>query len=113
MDESLFSVEYVESLGNAFVIVKTEADLKVGEYQILYRVSLADYPSNLVESEQHFTVTVQDACAMEEHNSIEASQLNLFSYTLTDTSKTYELEPFTTDLDWCKVTYTYTIDSMA
>ena len=50
---------------------------------------------------------------MEEHNSIEASQLNSFSYTLTDTSKTYELEPFTTDLDWCKVTYTYTIDSLA
>ena len=49
---------------------------------------------------------------MEEHNSIEASQLSEFVYTLTDTSKTYEFEPFITDLDWCQVSYTYSIESL-
>ena len=50
LDGSLFRVENVESLGNAFVILKTESELKVGEYQISFRVSLAEYPENTIES---------------------------------------------------------------
>ena len=51
------------------------SDLKVGVYQVTYKMYFERYPSNSVEPDMPFSITVEDACGMETHNSLTASDI--------------------------------------
>ena len=75
----------------------------------MYLVYLEEYPTKSVESTSPFTITVEDACGMDEHNTLSATQLSYQEYTITENQVQYQFEAFITELDWCNVVYTYEV----
>lgn len=77
----------------------------VGEYDIVVIASYADYPSNKAEWKHIWEIDIVNPCNTPE--SITASLVGPQTYTLTDSVKEVKFDRFTTEPDWCEVTYTY------
>ena len=46
---------------------------------------------------------------MDEHNTLSASEHSYQEYWITDSPVAYQIQPFTTELDWCDVVYSYDV----
>ena len=88
----------------------TEDITKKGEYPIMYRVRLEDYPLNYVESAEPFVITIIDPC--DEPKSLIAPELVDQEYTITDVADLYQIPPFLAEPAWCDIEYTYTIEDI-
>ena len=90
-----------------FTTLYTEAIDKVGSYPIKYRVKLQNYPGNVIESPDPFTIDIIDPCSPP--TSLTPPPLVDQEYTITDTAQPYQIPQFTVDPAWCDITYSYTI----
>ena len=68
---------------------------------------MTDYPNTVIPNEAIGTVEFVLEC--KNPISITASFMVPQEYTISDTAKTYQIMPFTTDPPGCPVTYTYAV----
>ena len=83
----------------------------VGDYPILYRVTLTNYPANLVESTGPFIISIVDPC--DAPFSVIGSALTDQEYTITQAAFPYTIPAFNSDPSWCDISYSYTITDIS
>ena len=92
---------------NEFSVLYTDLLENVGSYPIKYRVRLQNYPGNVIESPDPFTIDIIDPCSPP--TTLLPPILENQEYTITDVPKQYQIPEFTVNPPWCDITYTYTI----
>jgi hypothetical protein len=91
---------------NKFKVGPTVDETMVGEYDIKVIASYEDYPANKAEWRHLWEIDIVNPC--NNPVSITPSLVGPQTYILTDEAKEVKFDRFTTDPDWCEVTYTYT-----
>lgn len=94
----------------SFIVNYVEDESLVGQYSILYEVTLRNYPSNTALS-LPFTLTIVDPC--DEPVVLIAPVMADQYYTITDHALMYAAPVFSSEPAWCQVTYTYAISEAA
>ena len=94
-----------------FAVQYTEDVTKANAYPIKYRVYHTNYNTNVVTLADPFVITVIDPC--DQPVSLTASTLAAQEYTITDNSKDYQVDAYTSDPVWCDITYTFSVDAVA
>ena len=85
-----------------------DGELMDGAYPISYRVFYTDYPDVAVEPSNSFTITVADPCGVASENVLTEPIVADQVYTVTDSQFSYQVPSFTSSIEWCDITYTYT-----
>ena len=94
-----------------FAVQYTEDVTKANVYPIKYRVYHTNYNTNVVTLADPFVITVIDPC--DQPVSLTASTLAAQEYTITDNSKDYQVDAYTSDPAWCDITYTFSVDAVS
>ena len=88
--------------------MQSDTNLVGQTHEFILSASLTNYP-DLVIPDSSVTGAIEYVLDCKTLTSITASTMVPQEYTITDTAKTYQFEPFTTDPPGCPVTYTYLI----
>ena len=111
LDSVIFSDDRTSA--GAFNLASRYTDLviKKGVYPIKYRVYHSLYPANVVTLADPLTITIIDPC--DNPVSVTPALLVEQTYTITQTSFSYQAPVYVASPTWCAITYTYSITAVA
>ena len=108
LDPFLFAVDTVTAPSNYFRTLENGDESTDGPYPIRYRVYHTNYPTNVVEQQFPFTITIVRSCANPQ--TLVPSVLVNQEYTVTDVPVPYVVPAFIYTPTYCDLIYSFSVE---